>query len=391
MEEIIKKKKKQEQQQALLTLKDVEHLVVKPNATSLDILAAVAAVAQRLNQFPNNYHAPTTLQRSQPQRPPQQHILCPKKLSLPPKESPRPICSPSLFGVGFKSWTWNYKRPSTSCFKKGKQVQEPSYSDEDEDEDDEDEDDYCMQRRQSDDSCKVVKRKRRDDAYGEDGDEEKPQTKKKKIKGSGRMRPVAPINPEQYMPSDLKTLILETKRGRELKLVVQKKLTKSDIRTDFGRFLIPRGQTVHPFLEESETEMLKTEFIEVNIIEPNNNWRESRIKLRRWEMKNEVYVLNGHWNSLVMENGLAPGMLIQLWSFRVDDKLSFAMVNLSHSQNTTPAAAAAASASPPVAPLPLLHAQSMLAATLTPNNNTTSTSSPTLDTSNPHSQQPSVD
>lgn len=135
------------------------------------------------------------------------------------------------------------------------------------------------------------------------------------------------------MPDDLKRLIRETIGGKELKLVIQKKVTRCDILPDQNRFLIPANQTNRDdFLYAAERLQLQNRIpLFLHIIQPNNHWRYSRIKFTRWKScnaKSYYYVLTDSWNTIVKDNGIEEGMVMQLWSFRVHHHLSFAMVTV---------------------------------------------------------------
>lgn len=105
------------------------------------------------------------------------------------------------------------------------------------------------------------------------------------------------------------TLIVDTKKGTDLKLVIQKKLTESDASKGQNRFLMPLNQIQNKFLLDCEEESLKEcgekgdkSAMVVKIIEPNNTSKETSINLKRWEMKKSngasatsVYVLNKTW------------------------------------------------------------------------------------------------
>ncbi|EYU30319.1 hypothetical protein MIMGU_mgv11b021846mg, partial [Erythranthe guttata] len=74
-------------------------------------------------------------------------------------------------------------------------------------------------------------------------------------------------------------------------------------------------------------------FKDVMIIEPS--LRREKVKLSRWDMKKgngkntcSNYLINGKWRHIVERNRLEPGDVVQLWSFRIDQELHFALVKL---------------------------------------------------------------
>lgn len=148
---------------------------------------------------------------------------------------------------------------------------------------------------------------------------------------------------QHKLPEKLKKLIIDTKKGTDLKIVIQKKLTESDVKQDQNRFMMPLNKIRNEFIEEHEEELLKQREgkdlkpLVVNIIEPSDVFRESSINLKRWEMDKSktgakptvIYVLNKTWHTLLVNNGIGVGDTVQLWAFRVEKKLNFALVNVS--------------------------------------------------------------
>ncbi|XP_012846832.1 PREDICTED: B3 domain-containing protein At5g24050-like [Erythranthe guttata] len=96
----------------------------------------------------------------------------------------------------------------------------------------------------------------------------------------------------------------------------------------------------HGFLTEEEAHFLTTrdrnnkmKFKDVTIIEPS--LRREKVKLSRWDMnkgngKKYVFQLlnKRKWRHVVERNRLEPGDVVQLWSFRIDQELHFALVKL---------------------------------------------------------------
>ncbi|GAA0148204.1 hypothetical protein LIER_36671 [Lithospermum erythrorhizon] len=131
-------------------------------------------------------------------------------------------------------------------------------------------------------------------------------------------------NPPPELPEEFKKKISELAGGNILSdenLVVQKKLEKSDCKDGQNRFSIPKGNLRNQFLEDVE-KVEKNQM--VNIIDPSLKHYE--IKLSNWK---PFYALNGDsWKKIKLTNNLESGMIMQLWGFRLNNELWFALVNL---------------------------------------------------------------
>ncbi|MBA0771225.1 hypothetical protein Gotri_019719 [Gossypium trilobum] len=56
---------------------------------------------------------------------------------------------------------------------------------------------------------------------------------------------------------------------------------------------------------------------------------ETEINFKWWDMrKNSMYVITTSWNSIVKNNRLKVEDVVQLWSFRVNSTLYFALQKL---------------------------------------------------------------
>ncbi|GAA0148203.1 hypothetical protein LIER_36670 [Lithospermum erythrorhizon] len=130
-------------------------------------------------------------------------------------------------------------------------------------------------------------------------------------------------NPPPELPEEFKKVIYK-KTGLNIsdeKLVVQKKLEDSDCKDGQNRLSIPKGNLWKLFYEDVEKGE-KNQM--VNIIDPSLKHYE--IKLSNWK---PFYALNGDsWKKIKLTNNLEPGMIMQLWGFRVNNELWFALVNL---------------------------------------------------------------
>ena len=94
-------------------------------------------------------------------------------------------------------------------------------------------------------------------------------------------------------------------------------------------FSIPIAQLqTNGFLTETEfADLGDKESIQVCLLEPSMN--ETFLTLSRWNMRmNSSYVLTTQWNSVVQNNKLKGGDIVQLWSFRVESTLRFVLVKV---------------------------------------------------------------
>lgn len=131
-------------------------------------------------------------------------------------------------------------------------------------------------------------------------------------------------------------------KGSDVKLVIQKQLTKSDLTQNNGRLSIPKGRVIESFLTPTEESCLdyvrkrkgeeknKIGSMVVSMLDHNLNlWDD--MCLKKWKMETtEVYNITCGWNELVKDNHWENDQKIkvQLWSFRRNLNLNFALVKL---------------------------------------------------------------
>ncbi|KAL7083701.1 hypothetical protein ACP275_14G179000 [Erythranthe tilingii] len=139
----------------------------------------------------------------------------------------------------------------------------------------------------------------------------------------------------------LMSKILEKMNGNNLKFVFEKKLKATDIDKNQNRLLIAKG-VENEFLNKEEKMKLRDqpnegtskhkESIMVKIMVFNQDYyyegeiRVHEIKLSKWN--GEKYVMNGKWGRLVEEYELKEDMIVELWVFRVNSELYFALIKL---------------------------------------------------------------
>ncbi|KAK1582964.1 hypothetical protein Q3G72_019816 [Acer saccharum] len=148
--------------------------------------------------------------------------------------------------------------------------------------------------------------------------------------------------PALDIPEEVRNYIERRLNGTDIMLVIEKKLTATDMNKGENRLSVPRKQVRADFLTEEEKEKLGNKLkkkvgIEVLMIQPCLK-EATGLVLKRWNMSETFsYALIGKWTAAVVENetnGLRTGSLVQLWSFRFPKEsssklgLGFALVNL---------------------------------------------------------------
>ncbi|KAL4586520.1 hypothetical protein LXL04_011156 [Taraxacum kok-saghyz] len=142
----------------------------------------------------------------------------------------------------------------------------------------------------------------------------------------------------------LKEYIVNEKNGTEVKVLIQKTLFKSDLKKSQNRLNMPIKQLeTLDFLKEHEKQLIheKEKGLKVKLLGPRlREHKEYSMVLKIWHLKStENYVLITNWNDFVKENqkDLKKDTMIQVWSFRIKDKLHFAIACLEMDISDAPA------------------------------------------------------
>ncbi|CAI9113019.1 OLC1v1013540C1 [Oldenlandia corymbosa var. corymbosa] len=150
-------------------------------------------------------------------------------------------------------------------------------------------------------------------------------------------------HPPPDLPVGYRNKILERAGNREVGktvLVIQKRLTKTDLQGNQNRFSIPKRKIKNEFLNNPDKELLKQrdedghcKVLTLEVIEPQD--RVESVNLRRWLMNKEhgkpsvSYVLNGDgWKNIRDGNNFQIGNLVQLWSVELDKRPCLIFVKL---------------------------------------------------------------
>ncbi len=136
--------------------------------------------------------------------------------------------------------------------------------------------------------------------------------------------------PNREQPLDLPEIfkeLIQFVEGTDTKLVMQKQLSLRDVSLNYNRaFLIPASQIEESFLMKDEEEVLNIgDSIESVLFEPIISVSHETL---RKKARTSSYVLSMDWNKVVIDNELRVGDGLQLWSFRILEKLGFLFVKV---------------------------------------------------------------
>ncbi|GAV70908.1 DUF313 domain-containing protein [Cephalotus follicularis] len=170
---------------------------------------------------------------------------------------------------------------------------------------------------------------------------EKNISKKKRAMNNITKKEIPPKCPEPPpdMPEKMKDLITRKMNGTHLVRVIQKRLYQTDTGNIQNRLSIPFNQIIHNeefFLTPKEVEILKGRGeIQTTMVEPSLAISQEKMVLKQWDMNkptgktSSMYALRTGWNYLRERNGLKKFDIVQLWSFRVNGELYFALFKVS--------------------------------------------------------------
>ncbi|KAJ4903393.1 B3 domain-containing protein [Raphanus sativus] len=168
----------------------------------------------------------------------------------------------------------------------------------------------------------------------------------------GPVKQKEPVRREPGMTPEWLVELMRRHEGVEAKLVIEKVITKTDLKPDQGRFLAPFKQiTEMDFLNERELSIVEKHHrgdsekgLDVILLNGNDaevNWDAN---LRIWEMRSNFnYALCTGWNQFVRENDLAVNQTRRLWSFHSRDGTLFLAFDPLITPVTTHAAASSSS------------------------------------------------
>ncbi|KAG5069026.1 hypothetical protein AAZX31_01G103600 [Glycine max] len=135
--------------------------------------------------------------------------------------------------------------------------------------------------------------------------------------------------PSPDLPMQFKNRIAELS-GHDLKYLMHKTLFLSDVKPNNNRLSMPINEIMCEFLTQAEIKKLderngsngkgRLVGLELTVLDPC--LREFTLPLKKWSMqRTDTYNLVTDWNSIVSTNEFEEGQELQIWSFRVDNKL----------------------------------------------------------------------
>ncbi|KAK4854951.1 hypothetical protein QYF36_002709 [Acer negundo] len=143
-----------------------------------------------------------------------------------------------------------------------------------------------------------------------------------------------PVLPECFVNQ------IDSLKGTHIRFVIEKVLYESDVNGN-SRLSIPERQVRQEFLTENEIRGFDRD-VKIPLwkfIEPScREMLDGTMLLNRWKMEKGKgtityqYVLIGEWTNVRIRNGLKVGDQVQVWSFRIQEKLCLALVECSRNQ-----------------------------------------------------------
>nr|GEY00626.1 B3 domain-containing protein, DNA-binding pseudobarrel domain protein [Tanacetum cinerariifolium] len=135
---------------------------------------------------------------------------------------------------------------------------------------------------------------------------------------------------EEVVTERLRKFITDEMNNSDLELRIQKVLYMSDLKPNQKMLNLPQKQLItEDFLSDNERRILESEGeIEIRLVGPMLKMYKKPIVLKMWRMsRTNNYVLKTKWKQFVEENKehLKELVKIQLWSFRKDHQLCFAL------------------------------------------------------------------
>ncbi|KAI3763963.1 hypothetical protein L2E82_13961 [Cichorium intybus] len=159
-------------------------------------------------------------------------------------------------------------------------------------------------------------------------DEEK--TAKETVMPAGGPEATMIAAARHFSASHKALFITDDLNGKEAMLVIQKRLFASDLDGTQNRLNMPLNQVeTHDFLTENEKRDLENKKeLTVSLLGPRLQMYPEPMQLKIWNMKSsDNYVLKTKWNSFMNANkeDLKVKRMIQVWSYRREEQLCFAM------------------------------------------------------------------
>ncbi|KAI8556308.1 hypothetical protein RHMOL_Rhmol05G0242500 [Rhododendron molle] len=132
------------------------------------------------------------------------------------------------------------------------------------------------------------------------------------------------------LPTEFKERI-QNLGGTMATLVIQKELEATDVSKEHKRLSLPWGKLKDKEFLSGEKKAFRQNDKGVAEMAARliaENGKEHEIDIRQWNMVKEIYNVVKGWIDIVRVHGLCAKRIVQLWSFRVEGILWFALVKL---------------------------------------------------------------
>ncbi|KAJ8450666.1 hypothetical protein Cgig2_021138 [Carnegiea gigantea] len=157
----------------------------------------------------------------------------------------------------------------------------------------------------------------------------------------GWLDPLASTPIHHFVPLDPAGLVLwnfitTTVGGQKIEVIIRKSLQKTDLDGHQARLSMPKSHILREFLTKQEEDLLedkqklpvmltKWKYHKMTNKNGNNEGHSEDQSRRSWS-----YMLISGWNKLREANSssLTVSAVIQVWSFRVEDKLGLAIIKI---------------------------------------------------------------
>ena len=130
------------------------------------------------------------------------------------------------------------------------------------------------------------------------------------------------VNDHMEVPPEVRAYIENIEGSENVKFVIEKKLTATDVNPAQSRLLMPFKQIPREDLEMPGPK----EEVAVRLYVPEKREHYDLV-LTEWDMKStRNYSLKKGWNVVVKENQLRKNMVVQIWSFKVGSTLCIFLI-----------------------------------------------------------------
>ncbi|KAJ0014548.1 hypothetical protein Pint_20335 [Pistacia integerrima] len=167
----------------------------------------------------------------------------------------------------------------------------------------------------------------KDEGHEEQRKEKRRKVSSKKMTVAVQRQSVLEVEVEPPMPERFRAIV-ESMNGSDVRFVIQKELTQTDLKQQNNRLSLPKKQIkTDSFLTSEDKDILDAKAnneIKVLLFTPCE--KKVEVTFKKWRMNSTfVYNIIGAWFKEVVDdanNRLKIGKIVRLWSFRIPDMLS---------------------------------------------------------------------